>query len=123
MFRYRIFIANQDQFSLDLPIPRLEARIRVSSSNPQGVHPSLVNAIGLVACSMFGPEVEGFEGLFLRQARQTGSDALSMLDRIVDYFVAQILEGYFLLRMGRLQEAYVLSSSESFFVTPLPIRV
>lgn len=61
---------------------------------------------------MFGPEVEAFEKLFLRQARETGRDALSMMDRIGDYFVAQILEGYFLLRMGRLQEAYVLSSSE-----------
>lgn len=65
---------------------------------------------------MFGPQVERYEGYFLQQTREACRSALSIVDRMDHYFVAQVLEASYLLRMGRLQEAYVLSSS-----TPLSL--
>lgn len=41
------------------------------------------------------------------------------MDRIDHYFVAQVLEASYLLRMGRLQEAYVLSSSKQTSLFPI----
>lgn len=60
---------------------------------------------------MFGPQVERYESYFLQQTREACRSALSLVDRIDHYFAAQVLEASYLLRMGRLQEAYVLSSS------------
>lgn len=81
------------------------------SNDPRGVHPALTNAICLVVCSAFGPEVECYEPYFLQQSREGSRQSLSMMDRVDQYFMAQILEATYLLRMGRLQEAYVQSSS------------
>lgn len=87
------------------------------SNDPRGLHPALANAIYLVVCSGFGAEMERFEAFFLQQAREGCRMALSMMDRLDQYFLAQVLEASYLLRMGRLQEAYVLASSSYWVVS------
>lgn len=108
-----IFAQNQTQYNLDLFLPRLQERIMLPPSDPRGIHPALSNAIYLVACSGLTSQVERYESYFLQQTREACRDALGMMDRLDHYFAAQILETCYLLRMGRLQEAYVLSSSSS----------
>lgn len=113
-----MFAQNQSQFNLDLLVPRLQERISLAVNETRGMHPALSNAICLVACSMFGSRLEQYENYFLQQTRETSRDALSMMDRLDDYFVAQVLEACYLLRMGRVREAYVTSSSRRTAIWP-----
>lgn len=105
------FVHNQAQFGLDLYIPRLQQRIMFSSNDSRGLHRSFTSALFLIICSCFGPEVEQYESMFLRQSRDAGQAALSLMDRLDHYFAGQLLEAQYLLRMGRLRESYLLANS------------
>lgn len=112
MFSLQVFIRNESQFILDLYIPRLQEMAVLPSSHPRSLLPALTSAMALVACSCFGHEVHSYEEYFLQATRDQSHQALAVIDRLDQYFIAQLLVAYYFLRVGRLQEAYLSASSE-----------
>ena len=74
--------------------------------------PALENAIALIVCSCFGPEFSQYENYFLSETRKESHEALSFMNNMEQYFVAQLLLGWYYLRMGRLTEGYVTAVSK-----------
>lgn len=102
----------QTLFGLQLYPPRLRDRMqRDSLLDSRALHPALSNAIFLVACSCGGPEMQPYEDLFLERTRQASTEALALAQLLEDYITASTLQAVYLTRVGRLQEAYELTSS------------
>lgn len=97
---------------------RLQERIIMDSQvDGDAFHPALVNAICLVACSCGGERMQTFEDVFLARTREYCAEALSFARQLDDFMTASVLQAVYLLRSGRMQEAYDLSSSRYSTIT------
>lgn len=112
LFSLQALVLNQPHFDLDIFTPNLLERVAYLSSDWRGFHSALVGAISLVACACLGSEMELIEQLILQKTRDACRYALSTVDRLDQYLLAQILEAQYLLRMGRIREAQLLASSK-----------
>lgn len=121
--RLQVFVINQSQFNLDLDVPRLQELAILPSYDPRCLLPTLTNALALTACSFFDDDVQPYEDYFLKTARDQSHQALAGVDRLEQYILAQLLMSHYLLRMGRVQEAYLTALSELFSLTYLQIPV
>lgn len=59
--------------------------------------------------------MQWFEELFLMRSRQGCADALGLVQGVEDFVIASALQTTYLAKVGRMQEAYQVSSS-TFFV-------
>lgn len=55
--------------------------------------------------------MQHFEELFLGRTREACAEALALAERLEDFMTASILQTVYLMRIGRMQEAYELASS------------
>jgi hypothetical protein len=114
-----IFIAHQSLFGLQLYAPRLRASVAGDSCELDSLDPSLENAIFLLACSLGGSEMGPYEEIFLRRARTSSAEALAHVRRLDEYVLGSLIQTIYLVRVGRMREAYEMSSS-AYFSIPLP---
>ncbi|KAF9515017.1 hypothetical protein BS47DRAFT_1381690 [Hydnum rufescens UP504] len=105
------FLNHQAQYSVDVYLPRFRERVNLPSTHPDGLHPSLVNAILLATSSSFGPDAKPYEDLFLRRAREQFQHSLAHADRLEDFFWACIITTWYYIRNGRIHEAYHLATN------------
>lgn len=86
-----MFLPHRDQFNFDICIVTMEARLMYPASHPQAIHPSLINAIGLAACSCAGPDLKVYEAIFLKRAQLECERALANVDRLEHFLWASVL--------------------------------
>ncbi|KAF9515056.1 hypothetical protein BS47DRAFT_1381714 [Hydnum rufescens UP504] len=110
-----IFLPYRDQFNFDLNPQRLEEAMALPSSNPQSLHPALLNAIFLGACSCLGPEVRRHERIFLDRAREHLNQSLAFVDRLEHFLWASAILGWYWIKNGCIMQAHNISSSITRF--------
>ena len=107
--RLDIFFAHRHQCAFEVHIGRFKAALLLP--NAQKPHPSLVDAIYLLACYFSrSPLYTGLESYFLKESLRAISDALQSSDRIVHVLQASCLLALYFFWHGRTLEGYYHSS-------------
>lgn len=117
-FRAGVFITYQSLMGFQLyPRHVYERIVKDPLVDTDAFHPALLNAVALVACSCGGERMQKFENIFLVRTRDFCAEALSFAQQLDDFMTASALQCAYLLRSGRMREAYTLASSK--FSLPL----
>ncbi|EJF62707.1 hypothetical protein DICSQDRAFT_135679 [Dichomitus squalens LYAD-421 SS1] len=104
-----IFFAHRHQCAFDVHIGRFRAALLLPSA--QQPHPSLVDAIYLLACYFSrSPSLTELEPHFLKRSLRGISEALQLSDRIVHVLQASCLLAVYFFWHGRTLEGYYHSS-------------
>lgn len=74
------------------------------ASHPHAIHPSLINAIALAACSCTGPDLKTYEQIFLQRTQYECEQALANVDRLEHFLWASVLLVSFHVRGGSIYE-------------------
>jgi hypothetical protein len=90
-------------------------RIYLPESHPRSLHPCLMNAIYLAACSLGGGYMSGFEPLFLSRTRSHLQQSLAYGDRLMHFMWASVILSCYYARAGRIIEAHNTISSTTVF--------
>lgn len=102
-----IFLRHRIQFGLDLNMKRFLMRLTLPTSHPNSIHPSLLNAMYLIACLYSPtPEVVALQSRFFAQVRFHLPQALAQVDRLFDYLIATCLLARHYFHQARLLEAH-----------------
>lgn len=80
-------------------------------SDLSSLHPALLNAMYLGACSVNGHPLERFKSHFLERTRFYMHQSLACADRLTHFLWASVILGAFLVREYRLAEAYAVVSA------------
>ncbi|RDX52836.1 hypothetical protein OH76DRAFT_129357 [Lentinus brumalis] len=104
-----IFFAHRHQCSFDVHVGRFKTSLLLPSA--QKPHPSLVDAIYLLACYFSrSPSLTALEPHFLKRSLRGIADALQHSDRIVHVLQASCLLAVYFFWHGRTLEGYYHSS-------------
>ncbi|KAF8312622.1 hypothetical protein DL93DRAFT_1293104 [Clavulina sp. PMI_390] len=80
-------------------------------SHPDAIHPCLLNAIYLGACSSSGNALATLQPFFIKRTRHFLNQSLMYADRITHFLWASMVFACHLGRFHRMNEAYVVVSS------------
>lgn len=75
-------------------------------SHPDSLHPALMNAIFMAACSGCGPEMTPYEDLFLARAQDHLNQSRALVDRLEHMLWASVIISWYWTRIGRVLEAH-----------------
>lgn len=92
-------------------IPTFLRNIHHPHSHPNAIHPALMNAIFLGACSVGGGKMKTYESLFLKRARGHLEQSLAYADRLEQFMWAHVVLSPYYGRNGRLLEAQQYTST------------
>ncbi len=107
--RLDIFFAHRHQCAFDVHIGRFKAALLLPNAHTP--HPSLVDAIYLLACYFSrSPPLTDLEPHFLKRSLRGIADALQYSDRIVHVLQASCLLALYFFWHGRSLEGYYHSS-------------
>ncbi|KAF8341637.1 uncharacterized protein EI90DRAFT_1760342 [Cantharellus anzutake] len=112
---YCVFIPFRAHFNFYFDIPTFLQASRYPSSHPQGIHPSLLNAIYLVACNLAFGSQNPYDSLFLTRTRAHLDEALSMADRLTHFMWGSLVLCTYLARLGRIMESHSVSATTVSF--------
>lgn len=84
-------------------------------SDPNAIHPALLNAVHLAACSTIGGSLLVHVPYLLRRTRESLQEALTYADRLTHFLWASITFGCWLGRFGYFKESAVISASTARF--------
>jgi hypothetical protein len=107
-----IFLPHRDQFNFDLDLERFEARLLLPSTDPDALHPCLVNAVALAACSCAGSDLRAFETVFLERTQRQCERSLANADRLEHFLWSSVIVGWYWTRVGKILNAHSVSTSE-----------
>ncbi|KAF9507111.1 hypothetical protein BS47DRAFT_348040 [Hydnum rufescens UP504] len=102
----RLFLPHRIQFYFRVDVSSLLKDIHRPQSDSRCIHPALLNAMYLVACSIAGGDMSSYEAVFLPRVRKHMQQCLAFADRLLHFMWASILLGLFYTRAGRTLEAY-----------------
>lgn len=108
----KILLAHRHQFNFEIYVPRLLEKLQLPPEDSEAIHPALLNAMLLAACSCCGPDLQPWAGVFLDRARSAMNDCLAFADRLVQFMWASVLLAWYYTRTGKLTHAYHSGSSE-----------
>ena len=86
-------------------------------SDPESIHPCLLNACYLAACAGGGPILATLQPFFIQRTRHFLNQALMYADRILHFLWASIVLTCHLARRRRLDESYAIISSAAHFAS------
>ena len=104
VFRIRMFLPFRMQFLFHLDLVQFIDDLRLPVTHPRSIHPGLLNAMHLLACSVGG--MLSYEGYFLERARKQLDKSLAGADRLDHFTCGSLLVGIYYRRSGRLVESY-----------------
>src|SRR5258708_27066245 len=105
-----MFLPYRGQFNFYAHVPRFLYRSRLPLTHPDSIHPALLSAIHLAACSIGGSMLSGYEPLFLSHTRSHLDHSLAHVDKLVHYMWASVILISYYMRVGRVIEAHNISS-------------
>lgn len=86
-------------------IPTFLYNTRLPPSHPSAIHPALMNAMYLAACSCAGGIFWDLEPVFLERTRRQLEEALAFADRLTHFLWGNVILTSYYLRYGRSVEA------------------
>lgn len=86
-----------------MDVPTFLYNVRLPPHYPNAIHPALLNAIYLAACSC--GVFTHLESYFLEKTRRCLEDNLSYADRLTHFLWANVILTSFYLQNGRVVEA------------------
>ena len=110
--RWRIFLPYRAQFNFDVHIPLYKRTILLPADDPEAIHPCLINAIALAACSVSGPDLAPYAKILACRTRTYMDEALASVDRLEHFIWASIIAGWYYSRVGLLTLAHSMSTSK-----------
>jgi hypothetical protein len=110
--RLSIFLPHRDQFNFDLGIKRFERRLLLPPTDPDALHPCLINAVALGACSCAGSDLRAFEKVFLERTQYECERSLANVDRLEHFLWSSVILGWYWTRVGKMINAHTVSTSE-----------
>ena len=112
MFSLMIFLLRRDELDFELCIPRLERRMLLPATDPEALHPSLINAICLGACVCTGADFFFYEKVFRDRTREYLDAALGAADRMEHFMWASVILGWYWIRGGEDLPAHATATSK-----------
>ncbi|KAF8320718.1 hypothetical protein DL93DRAFT_1726094 [Clavulina sp. PMI_390] len=106
-----IWLPFRNHFQFYMDPERFVRAISLPEDHPRSMHPSLLNALYLSACSIAGGELSRYEPIFLARLRQHLAEQLAMADRLLDFIWANVILTSYFGRLARLVEAYATITS------------
>ncbi|KAF8304862.1 hypothetical protein DL93DRAFT_2090045, partial [Clavulina sp. PMI_390] len=106
-----IFLQHREQFYFFIDAPNFLRRVSLRPSHADSIHPCLLNACYLGACSGSGCEFGFLEPYFLRRTRHFLEQSLMYADRIPHFLWANLILGCYLARKRRLEECFSVISA------------
>ena len=107
-----IFAVHADELEFGLCVSRLERRMILPATDPEALHPCLINAICLGACVFAGADFSVYETLFRERTREDLDAALSAADRIEHVMWASVILGWYWIRAAEHLLAHAIATSE-----------
>jgi hypothetical protein len=101
----RLFLPYRRQFYFYVDIPRLLRRVHLPQSDPEAIHPALLNAIYLIACHLVKGELTRYQPILLARARAYMDESLAHVDRLTHFLGASLILSCWYEQSGRLVEA------------------
>jgi hypothetical protein len=101
----RLFLPFRRQFHFCVDIPRLLRRAPLPQSDPEAIHPALLNVIYLIACHLVKGELIRYEPILLARARAYMEESLAHVDRLTHFLGASLILSCWYGLSGRLVEA------------------
>jgi len=88
-----------------MDIRHLLRRVHLPQSDPEAIHPALLNAIYLVACYLVKGELIPYQSILLARARAYMEESLAHVDRLTHFLAASLILSCWFGQAGRLVEA------------------
>lgn len=101
----RLFLPFRRQFYFFVDVRRLLHGAYLPQSDPDAIHPALLNAIYLAACHVVKGDLSRYENIFLARARAYMDESLAQVDRLTHFLTASLLLSCWYAHSGRLVEA------------------
>ncbi|KAF9507109.1 hypothetical protein BS47DRAFT_1398903 [Hydnum rufescens UP504] len=111
----RLFLPFRHHFNFRMNIPSFLQKLRLPESHPRSIHPGLMDAISLAACSLGGGSMSGFESFFLNRTRTYLQQALAYGNRLMHFMWASVILSCYYARAGRIVEAHNTISATVMF--------
>lgn len=80
-------------------------RIHLPQTDPNAIHPCLLNAIYLITCFLVKGELSRHQNVLLARLRTMLDESLAHVDRLTHFFWASLLLASWYTHIGRLVEA------------------
>lgn len=103
--RVRVFLAFRRHFHFYMNVPTFLRNCRLPASHPNAIHPALLNAVYLAACSCAGGVFWDLEPIFLDRTRRYLDEALAFADRLTHFLWGNVVLASYYLSYGRSMEA------------------
>ncbi|KAF8324899.1 uncharacterized protein EI90DRAFT_2220276 [Cantharellus anzutake] len=113
----QVFLPFKSQFNFYIHIPRFLQCTHFPPTHPESVHPALLSAIHLAACSVGGGLMSSYEPVFLTHACSHLEQSLTHADRLIHFMWASVILGCYYMRGGRVAKAFnTISATVRFAV-------
>ncbi|KAF9512534.1 hypothetical protein BS47DRAFT_1054082 [Hydnum rufescens UP504] len=113
----RIFLPFRSHYLFYVDPSKFLRRVLLNPLHPRSIHPVLLNAIYVVACSIGGGSWSHFEPIFLVRTRTHLEHSLALADRLTHFMWASVILGQYYGLADRQLEAFnTMSPSINFAV-------
>ncbi|KAF8316585.1 hypothetical protein DL93DRAFT_743695 [Clavulina sp. PMI_390] len=111
-----LFLPSRSLYYFLVDISHFIYRVSLPSSHPEAIHPCLLNACYLAACSRDdGGGLTAFKDYFLERTRRFLQQSLMFADRIPDFLWASVVLSVFFVKERRLVESVSTASATARF--------
>ncbi|KAF8309025.1 hypothetical protein DL93DRAFT_2231211 [Clavulina sp. PMI_390] len=90
-------------------------RVSLPPSHPESIHPCLLNACYLAACTSNGSGLASFKAFFLQRTRHFLQHSLMFSDRTTDFLWASLILGVFFAKERRVVESMAMAAATAHF--------
>lgn len=113
MTRVASFLRKKWHSHIEFNVGRFLANYQLPPSHPKGIHPSLVDAMCLMACCYSGSHgLQKYERLFYGRLSVSLVDSLAHVDRLHDFIRASLILGIYCRCRGRYVPTCVYRPSQ-----------
>ncbi|KAF8312240.1 hypothetical protein DL93DRAFT_1328120 [Clavulina sp. PMI_390] len=103
-----LFLPYRRHFFFFLDIPRFLECVSLPPSDPESIHPCLLNACYLGASMVGGKALTPLAPFFLKRTRYFLGQALMWADRVTHFLWASVILGCYFARLRRMEECFAM---------------
>ncbi|KAF8304932.1 hypothetical protein DL93DRAFT_411534 [Clavulina sp. PMI_390] len=111
----KLFLPYRSHYYFFMDVSHFLHCASLPTSDPDSIHPCLLNACYLAGCSSSGGILASLEPYFVKRTRYFLDQALMFADRITHFLWASLVLGCYFIRTRRLEECFTVASAASRF--------
>ncbi|KAF8304937.1 hypothetical protein DL93DRAFT_412183 [Clavulina sp. PMI_390] len=115
LYLVHLLLPFRAQYYFFIDLPHFLHRVSLSPSDPESIHPCLLNACYLAACACNRGNLAFFQPYFLQRTRHFMEQALMFCDRITDFLWASVILAGFFAQERRLEECFATAGAATRF--------